>query len=70
MNINELLSLVMLRLSEEKNSKAFTSPVKSIEIKDDEVTIYYGLGCLTITADRIGKNIEHTEIYPWDEDLS
>ena len=68
MNINELLSLVMLRLSEEQNSKAFTLPVESIEIKGDEVIIHYEYGSLVITADRIGKQLEHINTYPWEED--
>ena len=70
MNINELLSLVMLRLSEEQNNKAFTSPVESIKIKGDEVIIQYELGRLVITADRIGKKLEHINTYPWEEDLN
>ena len=70
MNINESLSLVMLRLSEEQNIKAFTAPVESIEIKGDEVIIQYKLGRLVITADRIGKHLEHINTYPWEEDLN
>ena len=70
MNINELLSLVMLRLSEEQSNKALTSPVKSIEINGDEVIIQYELGRLVITADRIGKHLDHINTYPWEEDLN